>query len=221
MPAVPRPASATACSAIDAMPCRSMSFIVKTWTPESRTAIFSRSSRLRTPMSTVCVGKHLGREAADPRELRRLLAEQRRQRHAVHVAAQRRRRRVHVAVRVDPQQADRQVRCVCLAHSARGADRSGAEAVIAAEHERDRALGERRERRLVQLRADLRDVADVFLALVMRLPGSSPESASADRLCPRPCGPTRRAARPVRRCGTPTVPCRRRGDCRQGRGERR
>ena len=42
------------------MPWRSMSFIVKTWTPESRTATFSRSSRLRTPTSTVCSGSTFG-----------------------------------------------------------------------------------------------------------------------------------------------------------------
>ena len=164
--------------------------------------------------------EHLGRDAADPRELRRLLAEQRRERHAVDVAAQRRRRRVHVAVRVDPQQADRQVARLPRPF-ARGADRSGAEAVIAAEHERHRALGERLERRLVQLRADLGDVADVLLALVARFlrlsgigAGRSPLSTTVwperDELLGR-----------ARRCGTPTVPCPRRGDCRRGRAERR
>ena len=39
------------------------------------------------PMSTVCAGQHLRREAADARQLRRLRAEQRRERHAVDVAA--------------------------------------------------------------------------------------------------------------------------------------
>ena len=42
------------------MPWRSMSFIVNTCTRESRTATFSRSSRLRTPMSTVCSGRIFG-----------------------------------------------------------------------------------------------------------------------------------------------------------------
>ena len=86
MPAVPAPARFTACSTIDAMPWRSMSFIVNTCTPESRTAIFSRSSRLRMPMSTVCAGSTFGENAADLRELRRLGAEQRGERHAVDVA---------------------------------------------------------------------------------------------------------------------------------------
>ena len=43
-----------------AMPARSMSFIVKTRTPESRTISFSRSSRLRMPISTVCSGSTFG-----------------------------------------------------------------------------------------------------------------------------------------------------------------
>src|SRR6476646_5590515 len=60
MPAVPLPARLTACSTIDAMPCRSMSFIVKTWTCESRTATFSRASRLRMPMRTVCAACTFG-----------------------------------------------------------------------------------------------------------------------------------------------------------------
>ena len=37
-----------------------MSFIVKTWTRDSRTSSFSRSSRLRMPMSTVCSGSTFG-----------------------------------------------------------------------------------------------------------------------------------------------------------------
>ena len=53
------------------------------------------------------LGQHFRREAADPRQLGRLGAEQRRERHAVDVAAAERRGRVHVAVRVDPDQAER------------------------------------------------------------------------------------------------------------------
>ena len=45
-------------------------------------------------------------------------------------------------------------------------DRTGGEAVIAAEHERQRAFLERDQRRLVQLFAHRGDVVDVFLALV-------------------------------------------------------
>ena len=51
----------------------------------------------------------------------------------------------------------------------RGRHRSGGEAVVAAEHDRHRAFVERRQRRLIHLLADLRDVADVFLALVAQL----------------------------------------------------
>ena len=59
-PAVPSPASATACSMTDAMPWRSMSFIVKTCTPDERTAAFSRSSRFLMPTRTVCAGRTFG-----------------------------------------------------------------------------------------------------------------------------------------------------------------
>ena len=110
------------------------------------------------------LGLHLRREPADSRQLRRLLAEQRRERHAVDVAAAARRRRVHVAVRVDPDQADPPV---AAAHEIRGGrNRAGREAVVAAEHERHAALLESRERRLVQPLADLRDLADVLLLRV-------------------------------------------------------
>ena len=154
MPAVPWPARPTACSTTDAMPWRSMSFIVKTCTRESRTATFSRSSRLRTPMSTVCAGSTFGEKPPMPRQLGRLGAEQRRERHAVDVAAQRRRRRVHVAVRVDPEQADRQLLRRLRPRRGRR-DRSGREAVVAAEHERQsRPPSSDARARLVQLLAD-------------------------------------------------------------------
>ena len=108
------------------------------------------------------LGQHLRREAADPRQLGGLGAEQRRERHAVDVAAGRTRRRVHVAVRVDPDQADRLL--LPADEIGRRGDRSGRQAVIAAEDERKPALLERRERGLVQLLADPGDLADVFLA---------------------------------------------------------
>ena len=47
-------------------------------------------------------------------------------------------------------------------------DRSGAEAVIAAEHDRHRAFGERRERGLKQPLADARDVFHVALVRIAR-----------------------------------------------------
>ncbi len=103
----------------------------------------------------------LRREAADARQFRGLGPEQRRQRHAVDVAAVRRGRRVDVAVRVDPDQSER---FVFAPHELRGRrDRSRGEAVIAAEHDRQRALLQGGERRLVQLFADARDFADVLL----------------------------------------------------------
>src|SRR5439155_24427344 len=75
---------------------------------------------------------------------------------------------VHVAMSVHPEQADRQ-----LLRPARpiggGRDRSRPQAVIAAEHHRHRTLVQRSERRLIDLLADLRDVADVLLLLVAQL----------------------------------------------------
>ena len=169
MPAVPLPASFTACSTIDAMPWRSMSFIVKTWTCESRTAAFSRSSRLRTPMSTVCAGSTLGDQPADARQLRRFRAEQRGERHAVHVAAGRGRRRVHVAVRVDPEQADRQVASSAAPiaprprpNRRRGCDRRRARAA-------SRPLESESSAVWYSCLAHLGDVVDVLLALVAPL----------------------------------------------------
>ncbi len=114
-------------------------------------------------------GQHLRRETGDAGELRRFRAEERRERHAVHVAARRAGRRIHVAMRVDPQEADRQ-----LPFGARpvrrGRNRSRGETVIAAEGQRQRACVERRAAGLIQRLADARDFADVPLVLVARAP---------------------------------------------------
>ena len=84
----------------------------------------------------------------------------------------------------------------------RGCDRRRARAAVA-------PACKRLERRLVQLLADLRDVADVLLAARRAAP-VFPESAPADR--PVDDGETERGrgARRARRCETPTAPCRRR-----------
>ena len=107
------------------------------------------------------VGLDLRREPADARELRRLRPEERGQRHAVHVAADRGRRRVHVAVRVHPYEAQRLV--LPADEVRRGGDRAGREAVIAAENDRNPALLQGGERGLVESLADLRDLTDVLL----------------------------------------------------------
>ena len=108
------------------------------------------------------------------------MPEQRRQRHAVHVAAGRRLRRVHVAVGIHPDQAERPRDGA--PHPVRaGRHRSGREAVIAAEHERQRTLVERRAGRQSWSRAaDPRDRLDELLCRVGRL-AASPGSASAGR----------------------------------------
>ena len=99
----------------------------------------------------------------------RLGAEQRRQRHAVHVAGLARLGRVHVAVRIDPDEPE--LLAALAQKRRRRRDRSRAEAVIAAEHDRNRAFFERAERALKQLLADARDVLDVALVLVARTLG--------------------------------------------------
>ena len=139
-----------------------MSFIVKTCTRESRTISFSRSSRLRMPMSTVCSGSTFGEKppmrdssagsgpssAASGMPWTLPLPEL-------------------AGVFMSPC-ASTQMRpsglFVAPEEVGGGGDRPGREAVIAAEHERNAALLERGERRLVELLADARDLADVFLA---------------------------------------------------------
>ena len=141
-----------------------MSFIVKTCTPESRTISFSRSSRLRMPMRTVCSGATFGEKppmressaGSGPRSDASGMP--------CTLPLPRARRRVHVAVRVDPDEAER---LVVAAHEVGGGgDRAGREAVVAAEHERNAALLERRERGLVEPLADARDLADVLLVRI-------------------------------------------------------
>jgi hypothetical protein len=63
-----------------------MSFIVKTCTPESRTAIFLACVEISDPDEDGMRGQHLRRKGADLRELGRLRSEQRRQRHAMDIA---------------------------------------------------------------------------------------------------------------------------------------
>ena len=94
----------------------------------------------------MCSRQHRRLIAADARELGRLGSEQRGQRHAVHVAGLARVGTIHVAVRVHPDQSER---LAVRALKRRGRrNRAGAEAVIAAEHDRQRAFVQRRQRRL-------------------------------------------------------------------------
>ena len=138
------PPELMACSMTAAMPARSMSFIVKTWMRESRTRCFSL-------LVQVPDADEHGVLRADLRGLKPPMhassagsgTEQRRQRHAVDVA-----RlvllagRVHVAVRVDPDQAESARPRAAACAAARG-DRPGREAVVPAEHERQRAPASR------------------------------------------------------------------------------
>ena len=69
------------------MPWRSMSFIVKTCTPRIAHDLLLALVEVADADEHGVLGQHLRREAADARQLRRLGAEQRRERHAVDVAA--------------------------------------------------------------------------------------------------------------------------------------
>ena len=109
--------------------------------------------------------KRLWREAADVRQIGRFRTQEGRERHAVHVAAHRGRRRVHVAMRVDPYQTDRQLACFSCPVGGRR-HRSGGKAVVAAEHKWDCAVVQTARSHVVQLLADLRDVVNVLLPLV-------------------------------------------------------
>ena len=196
-----------------------MSFIVKTWTPRRRgRAAFSRSSRLRTPMSTVCSGSTLARS----RRRGQLRPAPRR---AAPPAAcrgrcpRRRRRRVHVAVRVDPDQAERPARSRRAKPPSpppirrRGCDRRRARAAARLQRARPSAVG-RAPRRRVAMSSMYR------LSLVAGVPASR-GSACRGRRRRRPYSRARSSARRCRRCGTPTAPCRRRAGRRRGRAERR
>ena len=217
-PPVPLVTAASARSITPAIPSRSTSFMVKAWMPKPLTISFSRSSRLRMPTSAVCSGRTDGLGAADPGQLQRLAAEQRRQRHAVDVAGRGRGRRVDVGVSVHPDQPE------LLAAGAqprrRRGHRAGAEAVVAAERDRQSALVQRGQRGLMQLGAhagDLPHVALVRIAGPLQLGDRRRDVALVDHASRR----ARRAARPDRRSGSPTDPCRRRGGCRRGRAGRR
>ena len=147
-------------------------------------------------------------------------AEQRRERHAVHVAAGRRLGRVHVAVRVDPDQAERQRRGPAHPGGA-GRHRSGGQAVIAAEHERQRAGVERLQRDC--RRASGRPWRCRGCTSCACRPGaSSRESAPAGLPLSTTVRPS--AAMLIADAGdarTPTAPCRRRAARRRGRAARR
>ena len=169
MPPVPLTASAMACSAIAAIPWRSMSFIVKTCTPDARMRSFSRSSRFLIPTSTVCCGSTDG-DDSDRCELGGLLTEQRGERHAVYVPAGRRLRRVHVAVRIHPDEPQRICRDAANPVGACG-DRSRSQAVIAAEHHRQRTRVERVGDGRIERLAHARDFVDVLLVLVGLMTG--------------------------------------------------
>ena len=71
-------------------------------------------------------------------------------------------------MRIDPEQSHRQIPFVPRPVGG-GGDRTGGQTVIAAEHDRHRALVQRAERGLIELLTDLGNVADVFLALVAEL----------------------------------------------------
>ena len=161
-------------------------------------------------MSTVCAGSTFGDEAADVARARpaRGRAAPRaacrgRCRSATWPACSCRRARRSTAGRSAG-------RASASPMSAAAADRPGAEAVVAAEHERHRALVERR--------AAPSGTASGRPWRCRGCTSSARRAASCvsgigvgGRPCRRRCSRARRCARRARRCGTPTAPCRRRG----------
>jgi len=130
---------------------------------------FSPSSRSRTPRRTVRAASTAGTRVDRRGEFLGLRADQGRERHAVHVAAPAGAGRVHVTVGVDPDEADRLP--ALLGPVRRSGRRPGAETVVAAEHERDGAVPEAAEHRVVQPLAHAGDLADVLLRRVSRRAG--------------------------------------------------
>ena len=104
------------------------------------------------------------REVADPQQLGWLRTEQRRQRHPMHVAARRGGWSVHVAVGIDPDEADPLAPALGVCRG--GGDRSGGQAVVATQREWQCVRLKRGQRGLKQPVADTRDLPDVLLALV-------------------------------------------------------
>ena len=141
------------------------------------------------PTSTVCFGEDRRALAGEMRELRRLAI-----RAAPRAACRARCRIRSVAGLFMSPCASTQISPsglpACAACARRRRDRSRAEAVIAAERDRQRAFRERRRATVwYKLLADARDLLDVSLARIARALASR-ESATARRPCRRPCRPS-------------------------------
>ena len=195
-------------------PTRSISLIVKTRTPASRSSRRSPSSSCaradeRDPLR-IDRGERPGLALeAGPGE-----AERGGERHPVHVPARARRRGIDVRVRVDPEHAADSV------HGREPAQRSQRDRVIAAENERERtARGHLRNTRRDELAGvvDLRQEAGALVAERCRLGHRRRDVA----LVPDGVAETRRAAPRAPRSGSPTVPCPRLVSPGRGRGSHR
>ena len=136
MPPVPAPASASARSTTEAID------ILHRKDVDLRSAhqLFLDVVEVPDADQHRVLGQDRGAVAGESRELVRFGAKDGRERHAVNVARLAGLRRVHVAVRVDPQQSEL---LIALAQKGcSGGHRSSAQAVIAAERDRQRALVE-------------------------------------------------------------------------------
>ena len=128
-----------------------MSLIVNTRTLELADQSRSPASSERTP--TIAARSTDGERPGAGVEVRARDPERRGERHPVHVAARRGRGPVQVAVRIDPEDAAGAVR---LRHPAERPDR---DRVVAAEHERQVALGHAPSRRGAAIRPHERMIA--------------------------------------------------------------
>ena len=170
------------------------------------------------PTSTVCWAEHRRARCRSPRA-REAPAQQRRQRHAVDVAAPGGLGRVHVAVGVHPDQAERIGRRVAAPRprwpppipppgcDRRRGPRAGHRPP--APRKRRRIRGGRRRRCRPRTSCARRRACPIRAAARARCRG------------PRRRGRAGRSDRPVRRCGTPTVPCPRRAVRRRDPAARR
>ena len=206
IPAVPSPAIASARSVTAAMPSRSMSFIVKTCTRDVATRLLLAIVEIADADAAPCArGRTFGEKPPIRDELGRLGPEQRGERHAVHVAARRSRRRVHVAVRVDPDQAER-LAAPARARRPMRRHRPGREA---SGRRRARAGGRRpraRARAPAGRAARRPGRSRGRISCADRADSASRESARRGRPRRRPCSRARRAVRRARRCGSADGP---------------
>ena len=212
----PPPAIRSSASRIArSMPMRSISLIVNTRTPASRSSRRSPSSSWRVPDERDPSRIDRRQRPGVAREPLAREAERGRERHPVDVPARARLGRVDVRVGVDPEHAARPV------HRGEPAERPERDRVVAAEDERHRS----RDVDLGDDRAAMRSHVSLISGR-KRARSSRAPSPRARRLSTLPWSRTSYAEAPTAaprapRTGSPTAPCRRHAGPGRGRAPRR